>query len=166
LKVKNREVALDHADLEILKALQEDSRQTYTAIGKRLGIAHSTVYDRVRKMEDQKIIKSYTTLVDLEGAGVKSILAIVTVYTDPKQTEAVAEKLAKSPEILEVYTSLSDELLIMTKVTAGSQEELHEFIANWVAPLEGVLRIRTSIITKRLKETHLSITNCAKRLHL
>jgi DNA-binding Lrp family transcriptional regulator len=73
LKLKNREVALDRADLEILKALQEDSRQTYTAIGKRLGIAHSTVYDRVRKMEDQKIIKSYTTLVDLECAGVKQL---------------------------------------------------------------------------------------------
>jgi Lrp/AsnC family transcriptional regulator for asnA, asnC and gidA len=166
LKLKNREVALDRTDFEILKALQEDSRQTYTAIGKRLGIAHSTVYDRIRKMEDRKIIKSYTTLVDLQGAGLKNILAIVTVYTDPKQTEAVAEKLAKSPEVLEVYTSLSDELLIMTKVMAGSQEELHEFIADQVAPLEGVLRIRTSVITKRLKETCLPIMDCAKRSHL
>jgi Lrp/AsnC family transcriptional regulator for asnA, asnC and gidA len=166
LKLKNKEVTLDRADLEILKALQENSRQTYTTIGKRLRIAHSTVYDRVRKMEEQKIIKSYTTLVDLEKAGVPSVLAIVTIYTDPKETEGVAEKLAESSQVLEVYTSLSDELLIMAKVLAGSQEELHEFIANWVAPLQGVLRIRTSIITKKLKETHFSIMNYSKRLHL
>jgi DNA-binding Lrp family transcriptional regulator len=54
----------------------------------------------------------------------------------------------------------------MAKVWAENQEELHEFIANWVAPLQGVLRIRTSIITKKLKETHFSMENYLKRLHL
>ena len=100
MKLKNKEVTLDRADLEILQALQEDSRQTYTAIGKRLRISHSTVYDRVKKMEEQKIIRGYTALVDLEKAGVRNILAIVTVYTDPKETEGVAEKLAKSLRFL------------------------------------------------------------------
>jgi DNA-binding Lrp family transcriptional regulator len=166
LKLKNNEASLDQADLEILKALQEDSRQTYTAIGKRLGITHSTVYDRIRKMEKQKVIRNYTTFIDLEKVGVKHILAIVTVYTDPKETERVAEKLAKSPEVLEVYTSLSDELLIMAKIVAATQEDLHAFIANSVAPLDGVLRIRTSMITKKLKETHFSINNYTRGLHL
>lgn len=117
-------------------------------------------------MEEQNIIRGYTALVDLEKAGVRNVLAVVTVYTDPKETEGVAEKLAKSCKVLEVYTSLSDELVIMAKVWAGSQEELHEFIASWVAPLQGVLRIRTSIITKKLKETYFSIENYSKRLHL
>jgi Lrp/AsnC family leucine-responsive transcriptional regulator len=166
LKLKNNEASLDQADLEILKALQEDSRQTYTAIGKRLGITHSTVYDRIRKMEKQKVIRNYTTFIDLEKVGVKHILAIVTVYTDPKETERVAEKLAKSPEVLEVYTSLSDELLIMAKIVAATQEDLHAFVANSIAPLDGVLRIRTSMITKKLKETHFSINNYKKGLHL
>ena len=166
MKLKNNEAFLDQADLEILKALQEDSRQTYTAIGKRLGITHSTVYDRIRKMEKQKVIRNYTTFIDLEKVGVKHILAIVTVYTDPKETERVAEKLAKSPEVLEVYTSLSDELLIMAKIVAATQEDLHAFIANSVAPLDGVLRIRTSMITKKLKETHFSINNYTRGLHL
>jgi Lrp/AsnC family leucine-responsive transcriptional regulator len=166
LKLKKNEASLDQADLEILKALQEDSRQTYTAIGKRLGITHSTVYDRIRKMEKQKVIRNYTTFIDLEKVGVKHILAIVTVYTDPKETERVAEKLAKSPEVLEVYTSLSDELLIMAKIVAATQEDLHAFIANSVAPLDGVLRIRTSMITKKLKETHFSINNYTRGLHL
>jgi len=166
LKLKKNEASLDQADLEILKALQEDSRQTYTAIGKRLGITHSTVYDRIRKMEKQKVIRNYTTFIDLEKVGVKHILAIVTVYTDPKETERVAEKLAKSPEVLEVYTSLSDELLIMAKIVAATQEDLHAFVANSIAPLDGVLRIRTSMITKKLKETHFSINNYTRGLHL
>lgn len=166
MRRKSAALFLDAKDLEILKALQEDSRQSYTAIGKRMGIAHSTVYDRVRRMEVQKVIKNYTAVVDLEKAGVKKIMAIMTVYTDPKETERVAEKLAESPEVLEVYTSLSDELLIMAKVVAASQEGLHAFVANSVAPLMGVLRIRTSIVTKKLKETNFLINDCLDGLHL
>ena len=166
MRRKNTALFLDAKDLEILKALQEDSRQTYTAIGRRVGIAHSTVYDRVRRMELQKVIRNYTTLVDLEKAGVKKIMAIMTVYTDPKETESVASKLAQSPEVLEVYTSLSDELLIMAKVVAASQEGLHAFVANSIAPMNGVLRIRTSIITRKVKETSLLIGDYLEGLHL
>jgi DNA-binding Lrp family transcriptional regulator len=117
-------------------------------------------------MELQKVIKNYTVLVDLEKAGLKNIMAIMTVYTDPKESERVASKLAQSPEVLEVYTSLSDELLIMAKVVAVSQEGLHAFVANSVAPLNGVLRIRTSIITRKVKETSLLINDSLEGLHL
>jgi len=162
LKLKNN--TLDATDYKILAALQEDSRETYTSIGKRLGIAHSTVYDRIKRMEQNGIIKKYTALVDAEKAGTKNITAIMTIYTDPKESEKVAEKLGSAPQILEVYTSLSEELQIIAKVVAQNQETLHDFIANSVAPLLGVLRIRTSILTKKFKETQFSIINDPKRL--
>jgi DNA-binding Lrp family transcriptional regulator len=157
LKLKNNIAALDATDLRILHVLQEDARQTYTAIGKRLGIAHSTVYDRIKRMEQYGIIKKYIAIIDVEKAGVKNIMAMITVYTDPKVSEKVAEKLCQAPEVLEVYTSLSEELQIMAKVVAETQEHLHEFIANSVAPLPGVLRVRTSIVTKKFKESELSV---------
>jgi Lrp/AsnC family transcriptional regulator for asnA, asnC and gidA len=166
VKFKNNTVTLDATDLKILEALQEDSRQTYTDIGKRLGIAHSTAYDRIKKLEEHEIIKKYTTIIDIEKAGAKNIIAIMTVYADPKETQNVAEKLREATEVLEVYTSLSEELLIIAKVVAENQEKLHAFIANSVAPLPGVLRIRTSIVTKKFKETQFSISNNSERLHL
>jgi DNA-binding Lrp family transcriptional regulator len=163
LHSKNGALALDGTDLRILGVLQEDARETYVAIGKRLGIAHSTVYDRLKRMEQHGIIKKYTTIVDADKAGARSITAMMTVYTDPKESENVAESLCRAPEVLEVYTSLSEELLIMAKVVAEDQESLHNFIANSVAPLHGVLRIRTSIITKRFKETTFLIANHARK---
>ena len=162
MKLKNN--TLDVTDYKILAALQEDSRQTYTAIGKHLGIAHSTVYDRIKRMEQNGIIKKYTALIDTEKAGAKNIIAMVTIYTDPKESEKVAEALASAPQVLEVYMSLSEELQIIAKVTAESQESLHTFIANLVAPLPGVLRIRTSILTRKFKETQFSIVNNSKKL--
>jgi Lrp/AsnC family leucine-responsive transcriptional regulator len=90
----------------------------------------------------------------------------MTIITDPKESEHVAEKLCKMPQITEVYTSLSEELQIIAKVTAESQETLHDFIASTIAPLPGVMRIRTSIVTKKFKETQPLINSEQKRLTL
>ncbi|HVP27097.1 MAG TPA: Lrp/AsnC family transcriptional regulator [Candidatus Bathyarchaeia archaeon] len=162
MKLKNDAFSLDDVDLKILEALQNDSRQTYKNIGKSIGIAHSTVYDRIKRMEKYGIIKKYTTIIDAEKTGKRKILALMTIYTDPKESETVAQKLCRDPEVLEVYTSLSEELLILAKVVAENQESLHAFTANSVAPLPGVLRIRTSIVTKKFKENHFSILDDQK----
>jgi Lrp/AsnC family transcriptional regulator, leucine-responsive regulatory protein len=163
LKLKNDAFSLDDVDLKILEALQNDSRQTYKNIGKHVGIAHSTVYDRIKRMEKYGIIKKYTTIIDAEKMGQRKILALMTVYTDPKESETVAQRLCKAPEVLEVYTSLSEELLILVKVVAENQESLHAFIANYVAPLPGVLRIRTSIVSRKFKENQFLILDDQKK---
>jgi len=152
MKLKKQAISLDSLDWNILQALQENAKQTYTEIGRRFGVAHSTVYDRIRRMEENGVIKKYTTVVDLKKIGVKYITAIMTVFTDPKESENVAKKLSEAKEVLEVSTSLSEELLIIAKVVAKDQDKLHSFIAQKVAPLPGVLRIRTSIITRKYKE--------------
>lgn len=152
MKKKNQTITLDNLDRGILRALQENARQTYKEIGSQLGVAHSTVYDRIKRMEKQAVIKKYTAIVDLERIGIKRITAIMTVFTDPKESENVAEKLSELEKVLEVSTSLSEELSIIAKVVAKDQDRLHSFIAQKVAPLPGVLRIRTSIITRKYKE--------------
>jgi len=157
MKLKKQEVSLDSLDWSILQALQENSKQTYTEIGRHLGVAHSTVYDRIRRMEEIDIIKKYSAVVDLEKVGLKYITAIMTVFTDPKESEDVAKKLSEAKEVLEVSTSLSEELSIIAKVVAKDQDKLHTFIAQKVAPLSGVLRIRTSILTRKYKEEGLLI---------
>ena len=157
MKARDQLVLLDNLDRAILKILQQDAKQTYTEIGRQLNLAHSTVYDRIKRMEGQGIIKKYALVVDPKKAGVRFLTAILTIFTDPKESEKVAEKLAEHRQVLEVFTSLSEELLIIAKIVAKDQEELHSFIAQHVAPLPGVLRIRTSIITRRYKEEHYSI---------
>ncbi len=152
MKAKNQLVFIDDLDWAILRILQENARQTYTEIGRRLNLAHSTVYDRIKRLEERGVIRNYAVLVDPKKAGMKLLTAIVTIFTDPKESEKVAERLAKHKQVLEVFTSLSEELLIIAKVVAKDQEKLHSFIAEFVAPMPGVLRIRTSIITRKYKE--------------
>jgi DNA-binding Lrp family transcriptional regulator len=152
MKVRSDTTALDDLDWSILQLLQSNANQTYAQMGRQLKVAHSTIYERIKRMEEAGVVKKYTVTVDLEKVGKKPITAIMTVFADPKETEEVAKKLALMKEAIEVNTSLSEELLIIAKVVAEDQEKLHEFIAQKVVPLQGVLRIRTSIVTKKFKE--------------
>ncbi len=152
MKLKNNMISLDTLDWKILITLQENSKQTYSEIGRQLGVAHSTVYDRIKKLEKNSVIKKWTVDIDLEKIGINYILANMIVYTDPKESDYVAKQLSSAKEVLEASISLSEELLIIAKVIARDQDELHSFVAKKIAPLQGVLRIRTSIITKKYKE--------------
>jgi DNA-binding Lrp family transcriptional regulator len=118
----------------------------------------------MKKMEQHGVIRGYTVVFDNEKIGRRKITALVTIVANPRESEKVAEKLCKVREVLEVYSSISDELSIMAKVVADTQEMLHDFIANSVAPIPGVLRIRTAIVTKKFKETALPIDDSPKRL--
>jgi len=153
MKIRSKTITLDELDWNILQLLQSNAKQTFTEMGRKLDVAHSTIYERIKKMEEYGIIKKYTVSVDLEKIGKRYITAFMTIFTDPKESEAVAKKLSEMREVVEVDTSLSEELLIITKVVAEDQEKLHSFIANKVVSLPGVLRIRTSIVTKKFKES-------------
>ncbi len=157
MKQKNEVLSLDQLDWKILQIIQENSKQTYSEIGRQLDVAHSTVYDRIRKMEKNGVIKKWTVEIDLEKIGISYMTALTVVYTDPNEIEYVAKKISEAKEVLELSLSLSEELLIIAKIITHNQEELHSFIAKRVAPLKGVLRIRTSIVTKKIKQERISI---------
>jgi len=157
MRIKGQVITLDELDRKILQALQENARGTYAEIGRNLGITHSTVYERMKRMENHGIIKKYTAVIDFEKADLRQVTAVMTVITDPKESEKVAARLSEFEEVLEVFASLSEELSIIAKVVAENQDKLHSFIAQSVAPLPGVLRIRTQIVTKKHKEQGLLI---------
>lgn len=149
MKNKGRTNVLDEVDWKIVAALQENARETYSEIGRRLNISHSTVHERVKGMEQCGIIKGYKAVVDLKKAGRRGVTAIMTVFTDPKESENVARSLSGFKNVSEVFASMSEEFSVIAKVTEKSQEQLHSFIAHSVAPLPGVLRIRTSENTRK-----------------
>ena len=152
MKIKSQSVILDNLDWQILNLLQQNAKLTFAEIGKKLDVAHSTVYDRIQRMEEHGVIKKYEAVVDPEKIGVKQTIALMNIVTDPKETENIAEKLTRFNEILEVLTAFSEEIIVSAKVVTRNQAELQSFIAKSVAPLPGILRIRTLIITRKYKE--------------
>ena len=55
---------LDDLDKAVLSRLREDGRVSYRVISDELGIPHTTVFTRVRKLMSLGVIKRFTIEVD------------------------------------------------------------------------------------------------------
>ena len=55
---------MDATDIQILNSLQEDCTRTLRSIGEKVGLTPPAVGERIRKMEDEGIIRSYRIRID------------------------------------------------------------------------------------------------------
>ena len=70
---------MDGRDRKILALLERDARLSYADIGASVGLAASSVHDRVRKLERSGVVRGYRAEIDMEKAGYP-ITAIVSLH--------------------------------------------------------------------------------------
>ncbi|MFN3267969.1 MAG: Lrp/AsnC family transcriptional regulator [Zestosphaera sp.] len=66
LNKKSKNVRLDEVDLSILRCIQESPKTRIREIASKLGLPKSTVYYRMKKLEELKVIKGYNAILDSE----------------------------------------------------------------------------------------------------
>ncbi len=71
---------IDEKDRAILDILQRDDRTGYAEIGSKVKLAASSVYERVKRMERQGVIRGYGAVVDAKAVG-RGVTAFVSVAT-------------------------------------------------------------------------------------
>ena len=121
------EKLLDDTGWQILQALQENARLSYSELGQRVGLSSPAVAERVRRMEDAEIISGYHAEINRGKVGFP-ITAVIRMSNSPGERctrfTAFAQEL---PEVLECYRVTGNDSLIM-KVMASSVEELEALI--------------------------------------
>jgi len=71
-------MVLDKTDEKILKHLLVDARQSARQLALKLGMSTVTILSRMKKLEKEKIIRGYTTIIDHEKIGY-SLTAIIEI---------------------------------------------------------------------------------------
>jgi Lrp/AsnC family leucine-responsive transcriptional regulator len=128
---------IDHTDLAILSALEEDARLTYADIAARVGLAPSSVHDRVRKLERSGVITGYKAVVDLERVGLP-ITAFVSLALRPESPSNVPVLIAEFPLVESCYSVAGDNSYVLT-VRAPTTRALEELLD----ALRGKLEVTT-----------------------
>jgi Lrp/AsnC family leucine-responsive transcriptional regulator len=118
---------LDERDLEIIAALQEDARATYADVGRRVGLAASSVHDRVRKLERSGAIRGYRAVVDPRAIGLDVTGLVAVIPLDPTQPDDLPERLRAFPEVVSCY-SVAGEASYILKVRTRTTEHLEDLI--------------------------------------
>ncbi|MDO8428615.1 MAG: Lrp/AsnC family transcriptional regulator [Candidatus Diapherotrites archaeon] len=140
---------LDKTDLLILNELTENSRLSFRALAKKLGLSTNTVLTRIGKMEKQGIIRKYTVLLDYEKLGFE-LQAIIHLKIAKGKLVQVEEKIAKIPNVQAVYdvTGTIDAILI---AKFKNRSGLDSFLKK-IQSYDFIEDTETQIILRSLKE--------------
>jgi len=135
--------------MKILEILMKDGRKPYTEIAKMLNTSESSVRKRIRKMEEEGVIKGYRAEVEPSKIGY-NVVALTGFDTNPEDFLTVAKKLCEFEEVKKVWTSTGDHM-IMTEIWARDGKELSEILFNKLGKIDGVKKICPAIILEELK---------------
>jgi Lrp/AsnC family leucine-responsive transcriptional regulator len=119
-------MTIDDIDRKVLTELQEDARLSYAELGRRVGLTTPAVIERVRKLEDAKIITGYRAEIDPAKVGLP-IIAFVRMSITGVDYSHIIEVAEQSQEVLECHRGTGGDSFIM-KVAVSSVEHLQELI--------------------------------------
>jgi Lrp/AsnC family leucine-responsive transcriptional regulator len=145
-------ISLDGTDLKIIAALLEDGRKKWTDLAGALGLSSPSVAERVRKLEEARIIRGYSALVTPQALGLSLSAFIEVTLRHPRYRTLFLDLTAKTPEIQECHHVAGD-FDFLLKVRCRDTEHLDRLISEDIKSLRGVLRTRTTIVLSSVKET-------------
>ena len=129
---------MDAIDRRIVALLEKDARLTYGEVGRRVGLAASSVHDRVRKLEKAGVLRGYRADVDFALVGLP-ITAFVSLALRPSSPADIPARVAELPLVESIYSVAGDNSYVLV-VRAPSTTALEELLDALRAKLEVVTR--------------------------
>lgn len=135
---------LDAIDRALLRALQEDCRQSLAQLGTQAGLSAPAVLERVRRLEASGIIRGYYAVLEPRAAGL-DITAFIGVGIDhPRHITAFERAVLGMPAVLECH-HVTGRHTLMIKIRVRDTAALHQLISA-LRELPGVDRTETMIV--------------------
>lgn len=137
----------------ILELLESNARLTPEELGTMLGLDAGEVEEKIKEMEEQKVIIKYQTLINWEKFGDEKVCALIEVRVAPKRDvgfDAVAERIYRYPEVTGVRL-MSGGYDLAVLVEGISLKEVSLFVATKLSTLEDVLSTTTHFVLKSYK---------------
>lgn len=129
---------MDAKDRKIVALLEADGRMGFAEIGDAVGLAGSSVHDRVRKLQKQGVIRGYKADIHYESAGFP-ITAIVSLALSPASPTDIPAKIAEFPLVQSCYSVAGDNSYALF-VRAPTTSDLEDLLDGLRAKLEVTTR--------------------------
>ena len=140
---------------QILSYLEKNSKMDSKEIAILLGTEPDVVENEIRKMEEEKIICGYHTMIDWDKTSSEMVTALIEVRVTPQRGQgfdSIAERIYKYPEVRSVYL-ISGGYDLMVILEGKTLKEVSQFVTDKLSTLDSVLSTATHFILKKYKET-------------
>lgn len=145
---------LTEKETEILEILDENSRADLNTIAKMAGVTTEEAEAIIQKLEDQKVIIDYSTMIDWRKVdGHEGVTAMIDVKVTPKRGvgfDEIAERIYRFQEVESVYL-MSGVYDLSVVISGRSMSDIARFVSEKLSTLDSVVSTTTHFILKRYK---------------
>ncbi|GGD24701.1 Lrp/AsnC family transcriptional regulator [Flavobacterium orientale] len=144
----------DAIDKKLLMLLQADSKKTTKELSMQLNLSVTAVYERIKKMEREGIIKNYVALLDRTKINKSFVVFchIKLVQHTKEYLNTFENEVTQLNEVLECFHVSGDYDYIL-KICLGSMEEYRAFMVNKLTNLKHIGSTHSSFMISELKNS-------------
>lgn len=139
---------------QILTFLEKNSRIDLKELAIILGTDELTIINEISKMEKEKVICGYHTLIDWDKTSSDKVTALIEVRVTPQRGQgfdSIAERIYNYPEVRSVYL-ISGSYDLMVILEGKTLREVSGFVSDKLSTLDTVLSTATHFVLKKYKE--------------
>ena len=144
---------MDKIDAKILNILQKNSTISVKDIAAKVGLSYTPTYERIKILEESKVIKCRATILDPTKIGIKLfVYCNITLKEQSKKSLLDFEKsVLKITEIMEVI-SLSGVYDYMLKIATTDIQSYNNFVMNKLANIPNIGQYHSNIVMNIVKD--------------
>ncbi|MBP7583156.1 MAG: Lrp/AsnC family transcriptional regulator [Spirochaetes bacterium] len=145
---------LDQTGMDILEILSMDSKISPEDIARQLNLPAERIRKYIAKLEKDRIILRYKTLINWERIKHDEVRALIEVKVTPERGvgfDAIAEHIYRFPEVSSVYL-LSGSYDLLVQVEGPNLKDVSLFVSEKLATIKNVQSTVTHFLLKKYKE--------------
>lgn len=145
---------LSASDLKLLGALQQDVTLSQIELAERAGLSRTSVWRRVRELEDAGVIKNRVALLNPRSLGLQIhvLLSVSMVEHSDRVRQAFEEHVLGLPEVMECF-SVSGNRDYVLQIISRDMESYNEFLNAKILHHSSVHSASSSFALRRFKYT-------------
>jgi len=143
---------MDAIDKKILMLLQENSKQNTKEIADKIGLTVSPTFERIKKLEQQKIIKNYVAVLDGEKIGKLVIVYCqISLATHSKELiENFKNEITALSEIMACH-HVSGSYDFLLKIAVSGMTEYQNLVVDKLSVIKGISNVQSSFVMESIK---------------
>lgn len=147
-------VKLDNTDRKILELLQRNSNITNALLAKEIGLSPAPTLERVNKLENSGIIKSYHAVIDpgSVGLGVSTFVMVTLKGHNKDNIDKFMQAIQKIDEVIECHhiTGAGDFIL---KIVCADIAAYQQLMLEKVSNIDVVDSLQSMVILSTFKDS-------------
>ncbi|WP_069882427.1 Lrp/AsnC family transcriptional regulator [Bosea sp. BIWAKO-01] len=137
-------MAMDETNAKILRLLQDNARLPIKTIAGSVGLARSSVRERIAKMETDGTIRGYTATVMEGRSGADAFRAFLIIRLTKTPARDTVDRIAVLPAVRRCY-SIGGEIDVIAEIEAETTRALNS-VRDEIASMPHVADLTTAIV--------------------